>query len=68
MPQPNLFDLKIVMDKFENSLQEADDVDMDSYLLGYKELNKYILSILELHIYYFLCEPTLFALALGSFN
>lgn len=56
MPQPNLFDLKIVLDNFENSLRESDDVDMDSYLLGYKELNKYVLvSILDLCIYYFLC-------------
>lgn len=47
MPQPNnLFDLKIVMDNFESSLRKPDDVDMDPYLLGYKELNKYIYLIL----------------------
>lgn len=35
------FDIKVVHDKFEASLQEEDDVDLELYLESFEELNKW---------------------------
>ncbi|ENN76291.1 ceramide-1-phosphate transfer protein [Dendroctonus ponderosae] len=35
------FDIKVVHDKFEASLQEDDDVDLELYLESFEELNKF---------------------------
>ncbi|CAG9768305.1 unnamed protein product [Ceutorhynchus assimilis] len=35
------FDIKVVYDKFEASLQEEDDVDLELYLESFEELNKF---------------------------
>lgn len=40
MAQTDRFDLKIVLNHFETSLRDPDDIDTDPYLLGYRELNK----------------------------
>ncbi|XP_050307197.1 ceramide-1-phosphate transfer protein isoform X2 [Anthonomus grandis grandis] len=38
---PEKFDIKVVHDKFEASLQEDDDVDLELYLESFEELNKF---------------------------
>lgn len=37
----DLFDLKVVLENFELSIKDEDDISTDFYLNGYTELNKY---------------------------
>lgn len=39
------FDLKVVLENFEQSIIDSDDISTDLYLKGYTELNKYIHNI-----------------------